>query len=80
MKSKYKVGDQVLIKSKYDPGKTGCDYKAYFNSDMLSEYGGTIQTIESICYHSIQDYYYFDLKNCSYVWTEDMFDHITDEL
>ena len=80
MKPKYKVGDQVLIKSKYDPGKTECNYKAYFNSDMLSEYGGTIQTIESILYNSIQDYYYFDLENCSYIWSEDMFNPITDEL
>lgn len=80
MKPKYKVGDQVLIKSKYDPGKTEGYYKAYFNSDMLSEYGGTIQTIENIFYNSIQDYYYYDFKNCEWVWSEDMFDPITDEL
>lgn len=80
MNPKYQVGDQVLIKSKYDPGKTESDYAAYLNSNMLSQYGGTIQTIEQVNYNSNKNYYYFYLKNCMWVWSEDMFDPITDEL
>lgn len=80
MKCKYKVGDQVVIKYKYDPGKTESSYKAHFNLSMLSRYGGTIQIIEAVHYNSRGNYYYFYLKNCLWIWSEDMFDPITAEL
>lgn len=80
MKPKYQVGDQVLIKSKYDPGKTEGDYAANFNSNMLSQYGGTLQIIEQVYYSNRGNYYYFYLKDCIWIWSEDMFDPITNEL
>lgn len=80
MKPKYKVGDQVLIKSKYDPGKTERDYKAGFTQFMLNVYGGTIQTIDTIEYRNTGGYYRYILKDIIFFWSEDMFDPITDEL
>lgn len=40
MESKYKVGDIVTIKSKYDKDCTGDDYTCSFSPSMLYKYGG----------------------------------------
>lgn len=40
MESKYKVGDIVTIKSKYDKDCTGDDYTCFFNEKMIHQYGG----------------------------------------
>lgn len=45
---KYKVGDKVLIKSKYDPGCTEIHYPFLFTIGMLKRYGGKIMTIRSV--------------------------------
>ena len=48
MESKYKIGDIVTIKSKYDEGRTADDYTCYFNKKMLNEYGGKKMKIKSV--------------------------------
>lgn len=45
---KYKVGDKVLIKSKYDPGCDGRNYPFNFIEGMLNEFGGKIMTISDM--------------------------------
>lgn len=40
MESKYKIGDIVTIKSKYDKDCTCYDYTCFFNENMLHKYGG----------------------------------------
>lgn len=39
MESLYKIGDNVLIKEKYDPGCKDLDYSYCFAENMLTEYG-----------------------------------------
>jgi hypothetical protein len=56
MESLYKIGDNVLIKKKYDPGCKGLDYSYYFAENMLTEYGGRVCTISKAKYrHKMQD-------------------------
>lgn len=44
----YNVGDEVLVKSKYDPGCSSEDYGVLFTNDMLKRYGGRTVTISSV--------------------------------
>ena len=56
MESLYKIGDNVLIKEKYDPGCKGLDYSYYFAENMLTEYGGRVCTISKAKYrHKMQN-------------------------
>lgn len=56
MESLYKIGNNVLIKEKYDPGCKGLDYSCYFAENMLTEYGGRVCTISKAKYrHKMQD-------------------------
>lgn len=48
MKPLYKVGDKVLIKTQYDPGCDGSDYRFWFTNEMLAEYGGQICEIKEV--------------------------------
>lgn len=45
---KYKVGDKVLIKSKYDLDCTAENYPFLFTREMLARYAGKIMTIRSV--------------------------------
>ena len=45
MESLYKVGDEVLIKSVYDPGCTEESYRFGFVAEMLNRYGGKVYKI-----------------------------------
>lgn len=44
----YKVGDEVLIKSAYDPGCTALNYRFNFLKDMLYRFGGKVCTISKV--------------------------------
>lgn len=81
MKPKYKVGDQVLIKSKYDPGKSSDDYIFGFTKNMLEKYGGTMQTISNIRYNYYTYCFMYEFVDIfEYAWSEEMFNPLTDEL
>lgn len=51
MESLYKIGDNVLIKEKYDPECNGFNYSYYFSERMLTEYGGKVCTISEVEYY-----------------------------
>lgn len=82
MKSKYKVGDIVTIKEKYDNNCIDEDYPCFFAHSMLNMYRGQKMEIKSV--HEInfkekpklytEDYYYM-LKgdDGSWFWTDPMF-------
>lgn len=56
MESLYKIGDNVLIKEKYDPGCKDLDYSYWFAENMLTEYGGRVCTISKAKYwYKMQD-------------------------
>lgn len=80
MKPKYKIGDQVLIKSKYDPGKRCWDYPCGFTSLMLSNYGGKLSRIIKVQFDYFYNIFVYILEDNYWNWSEDMFDPITDEL
>ena len=77
MESKYKVGDIVTIKSKYDKDCTGDDYTCFFNEKMIHQYGGKKMKIKSV--HKRYDFmpkgklhtedYYYTLYNDDYQWS-----------
>lgn len=48
MESIYKVGDEVLIKSKLDDNCISTDYPFTFVKDMLRIYGGKIYKIKKV--------------------------------
>lgn len=48
MESIYKVGDEVLVKSKLDDNCTPYDYPFNFVEDMLHFYGGKICKISEV--------------------------------
>ena len=82
MKSKYKVGDIVTIKEKYDDNCIDEDYPCLFTDIMLKEFRGKKMEIKSV--HKInfdkksklytEDYYYI-LKDDEdeWWWTDPMF-------
>lgn len=82
MKSKYKVGDIVTIKEKYDNNSIDEDYPCVFTHSMLNIFGGKKMEIKSV--HEInfkekpklytEDYYYM-LKGDAggWFWTDSMF-------
>lgn len=76
MESKYKVGDIVTIKSKYDKDCTGDDYTCFFTENMLHKYGGKKMKIKSVYKRPnflpkvklhTEDYYY-KLYNDDNMW------------
>lgn len=82
MKSKYKVGDIVTIKEKYDDNCIDVDYPCFFLHDMLNMYRGKKMEIKSV--HEInfnekpklytEDYYYMLKGDASdWFWTDPMF-------
>ena len=48
MESIYKVGDEVLVKSKLDDNCTSYDYPFNFVEDMIGIYGGKICKIKKV--------------------------------
>lgn len=48
MESLYKVGDIVLIKSKYDLNCTNFSYRFNFTGYMLDKFGGKVCTISKV--------------------------------
>lgn len=78
----YKVGDQVIVKDKYDNGCNSSSYKFYFTGSMKRDFGGKVCTIKSIresvpvrreipddgyLYHLVED-------NNLYNWASSMFE------
>lgn len=76
--AKYKVGDYVKIKSAYDPGKSSRDYPFIFTEYMLETFGGSVFRITNIKHIGIFTKYI--LEGNSFIWSEPMFDPVTDEL
>lgn len=84
MKSKYKIGDKVLIKSKYDPGKDANNYYLHFTSSMLHLYGGkvfeicNIQKVNQKAFnkkvHLPNDGFVYTLKDNFSAWDSSMFE------
>lgn len=77
MKTKYKIGDKVKIKSKkwYDENKNrfgNICLRHWIFDKRREKYCGQEMIIESI----YTDKYYpiYKLENCLILWTEDMFD------
>lgn len=48
MEPKYKIGDKVKIKSRYDDGCDENSYKFTFTTSMLADFGGRVVTINYI--------------------------------
>lgn len=81
MKSIYKVGDEVLIKSKWDDNYNGYDYPFTFTEEMLHIHGGKICKIKEVfpsryfkerkCYE--ESYGYF-LDGSMFRWSSAMFE------
>ena len=81
-----RVGDKVLIKSKYDPGCDGGNYNGYFLEFMLTRYGGKKAIIiekyfrekpETSSHPKIPDdnfTYKLDIDHGDYFWRSSMFD------
>lgn len=81
MEPLYNVGDTVLIKSKYDPGKNCYDYRFSFVDEMLDNFGGNFCTI---CKKKLvrkvdaeiipDDGYLYTLKGNDWNWASSMFE------
>lgn len=81
MKSIYKVGDEVLIKSKLDDNCTPYDYPFSFLKDMIDIYGGKICKIKEVFSTQYFKYtklyeepYGYLLDNNSFHWSSAMFE------
>lgn len=84
MEQLYKVGDNVLIKDKYDPGCDEYSYTYCFTNDMRMEYGGKVCTISAVQYepnlrnvNRIPDddhLYYLEEDGGSWSWASSMFE------
>ena len=81
MKSIYKVGDEVLVKSKCDDNCKGCDYPFTFTEEMLHIYGGTICKIKEVFTvphfkdrKLYEESYGYVLDNNSFNWSSVMFE------
>lgn len=82
MKSKYKVGDIVTIKEKYDDNCTDTDYPCIFMHLMLDKFHGKKMEIKSVHkinfekkYKLYTEDYYYTLKDDEYglCWSDSMF-------
>ena len=82
MKSKYNVGDIVTIKEKYDNNCIDEDYPCVFTNTMLNTFGGKKMEIKSVHRTNFRDksklytedfYYILKDDNCSWFWTDPMF-------
>lgn len=64
----YKVGDKVLVKSKWDNGYNGYNYRFGFVNKMLERFGGKVCTIGS---RTLVDFsfYDYDIKDDSFQYT-----------
>ena len=87
MAAKYKVGDKVVIKSKYDEGKTNYDYIWGFTQGMLNEWGGKTMTVQEVSGPRYGDgswqrdrvpddgyNYYLDEDDKEWIWSSSMFE------
>lgn len=64
----YKVGDKVLVKSKWDNGYSGNNYRFGFVNKMLERFGGKVCTIESRTPVDFS-FYDYDIKDDSFQYT-----------
>ena len=79
MEPLYEIGDLVLIKSKYDPGKNTYDYPCVFTNEMITECGGKLLKVNNVKFnHAVHDYIY-RLEGNYWSWVESMFDDISKE-
>lgn len=62
----YKVGDKVLVKSKWDNGYNGNNYRFGFVNKMRERFGGKVCTIES---RIPVDFRFYDIKDDSFQYT-----------
>ena len=81
MESIYKVGDEVLVKSKWDDNCTYYDYPFSFTEGMLHIYGGTICKIKEVFTAPYfrdrklyEESYGYVLDNNSFNWSSAMFE------
>lgn len=84
MKPLYKVGDSVLIKSKYDHKLGAMNYRFGFTSEMKEQFGGTVCTIldmkeigvEYVRRQVSDDGYLYHIKedNRCWSWASSMFE------
>lgn len=79
----YKIGDKVLVKSKYDKGCTSSSYRFSFVSYMLSNFGGNVYKIKEIVRYDYyqrdfaipDDGYQYQLDKCeNYKFSSSMFE------
>jgi len=82
MKSKYKVGDKVKIKSlkwyeaNKDPFSETVYVPCHFTKNM-AECCGKIFTIKFVEFHHTEEFYIYHLKENHYNWSEQMFEPST---
>lgn len=78
--SKYKVGDKVVIRSKYHSGSKDVDYPGLFTEKMI-KLGGEIVTISSVNFTTSSKYskhyhepYFYRVKENDWNWSSEMFE------
>lgn len=81
MESIYKVGDEVLIKSKLDDNCGPYDYPFSFVEEMLDLYGGKIYKIKEVFYAPYtkdrklyEEPYGYRIDDYGFNWSSTMFE------
>lgn len=78
----YKIGDKVIIRSKFLPGTGPDDYRGTFLPEMMDSYGGIIGTISECWTSALNDtmlpddgyFYHLYEDNEEWCWASSMFE------